>query len=169
MTTAILLAALAFIPMLLETRRSTSNARVLRARGAREPDGDVYSLMQVAYPASFLAMTIEAWLRGTHPGSQMLAGAVVFAGAKALKYWAIATLGERWTFRVLVPPGSQRVVRGPYRWLRHPNYVGVMGELVGFALLARAPISGTLGAAAFLGLILVRLQVEERALGLRTR
>ena len=47
-----------------------------------------------------------------------------------------------WTFRVLVPPGSARTLRGPYRLLRHPNYVAVVGELAGFALLARAPRLG---------------------------
>ena len=69
---------------------------------------------------------------------------LVFALAKGLKYWAIATLGDRWTFRVLVPPRSTRVAAGPYRFLRHPNYVGVAGELAGMALMAQAPIAGSL-------------------------
>ena len=51
--------------------------------------------------------------------------------AKALKWWAILTLGRFWTFRVIVVPGATLVAGGPYRWLRHPNYVGVIGELVG--------------------------------------
>ena len=62
--------------------------------------------MQVAYPACFLAMAGEAWVRGSAMNRVALVGVAVFACAKALKYWAIATLGERWTFRVLVPRGS---------------------------------------------------------------
>ena len=56
---------------------------------------------------------------------------MVFAGAKALKWWAIDTLGGAWTFRVIVVPDAPLVARGPYRWLRHPNYVGVLGEFIG--------------------------------------
>jgi methyltransferase len=158
-----------FLPMLFEARRSAANERALRAAGAIEPADDVYSLMQVAYPLCFLAMVVEAWARGTSVGATALAGSLVFISAKALKYWAIGTLGDRWTFRVLVPPGSARTVRGPYRILRHPNYLAVVGELAGFALLARAPVAGALSLAAFGALLVARVRVEERALGLRSR
>jgi methyltransferase len=164
-----LLLAIAFVPMLLEARHSAVNERGLRAAGAIEPAGDVYSAMQFAYPACFLAMVLEAWMRGHAIGAPAVAGGVVFAAAKALKYWAIAVLGKRWTFRVLVPPQSERTLRGPYRVLRHPNYVAVVGELVGFALLARAPVAGALAVAGFGALLVVRIRVEERALGLRSR
>jgi methyltransferase len=158
----------AFIPMLVEARRSATNARALVAAGAAEPADDVYPVMQLVYPACFLAMVAEAWWRGRGVSGVALAGAAIFAAAKALKYWAIATLGARWTFRVLVPPRSERITRGPYRWLRHPNYVGVVGELVSFAVLAQAPIAGAVSVIAF-GLILAaRIRVEERALGLRS-
>ncbi len=160
--------AVAFIPMLLEARRSARNDKTLRALGAREPTDDVYVLMQIAYPASFLAMIAEAWVRHRQLTAVAIAGAVVFVFAKAIKYWAIASLGDRWTFRVLVPPRSQRTLRGPYRWLRHPNYVGVFGEIVGFALLAQSPLAGVIAAAGFGLLLAARIRVEERALGLRS-
>jgi methyltransferase len=162
------LLALAFVPMLLEAARSTANERRLRAAGAIEPADDVYRIMQLAYPASFLAMIAEAWLRGPDWSRTAMAGVIVFACAKTLKYWAIATLGDRWTFRVLVPPKSTRTNRGPYRFLNHPNYVGVIGELVGFALLAGAPIAGALATVGFGVLLLFRIRVEERALQLFT-
>ena len=155
--------------MLFEARRSVANERRLRAAGAIEPADDVYAAMQIAYPACFLTMVLESWVRGRALGVVALAGGLVFVGAKALKYWAIATLGERWTFRVLVPPGSGRTINGPYRWLRHPNYVAVLGELAGFAMIARAPIAGALAIAGFALLLLMRVRVEERALGLRSR
>jgi methyltransferase len=113
-------------------------------------------------------MIVEAWWRGSDFGSAAAIGAVLFAAAKALKYWAIATLGPRWTFRVLVPPGSARTLTGPYRFMRHPNYVGVGGELAGFALLAQSYVTGTLALLAFGLLMLARIRVEERALGLRS-
>ena len=112
------------------------------------------------------ARSLDSW---TRIGATTLAGVVIFACAKALKYRAIATLGDRWTFRVLVPPRSQRTLLGPYRVLRHPNYVAVAAELAGYAMLARAPLTGVVGTVGFGVLLLARIRVEERALGLRSR
>ena len=158
------LLALGFFPMALEARLAARHDRALRAAGASEPRDDVFPLMQLAYPAAFLAMAFEAWGRRAQPHTVFIVGMVVFLVAKTIKYWAIATLGDRWTFRVLVPPGSSRIVSGPYRFMRHPNYLGVMGELAGMALMAQAPIAGTLSLVVFGMLIVGRIRVEERAL-----
>src|SRR5882672_9736629 len=114
MTVAIVVLALAFMPMAFEARLAATHDRALRAAGAIEPKDDVFPLMQVVYPAAFLAMALEAGLRDAHVDPIFGAGAFVFALGKAINYWAIATLGSRWTFRVLVPPGSGLVQRGPY-------------------------------------------------------
>jgi methyltransferase len=136
----------------------------LRARGAVEPAGDVYPLMQVVYPGGFLAMALEGWLRAPSSDVALSAGLGVLLAAKALKYWAIATLGERWCFRVLVPPGAPHVTGGPYRWLAHPNYVAVVGELVGVAMTFGAPVTGMLATVGFGALLRRRIRVEEMAL-----
>jgi methyltransferase len=102
----LLLATAAFVPMLFEAALSRRNERQLRAMGAAEPHDDVYWIMQAAYPAAFVAMLIEGWLRGPLVDVHVAGGFAVFVGAKLLKYWAILSLGVRWTFRVLVPPGS---------------------------------------------------------------
>ncbi|MEP6917189.1 MAG: isoprenylcysteine carboxylmethyltransferase family protein [Acidobacteriota bacterium] len=167
MTLPLILVAMAFLSMLAEARIAAAHDRALRAMGAVEPAGDVYRLMQIAYPACFLIMPAEAWWRGAQTGRMLASGVVVFALAKALKYWAIATLGPRWTFRVLVPQGSSCVTAGPYRWLRHPNYVAVLGELIGMAMMAQAPVTGAAAVVGFGLLILARIRVEERALGIR--
>jgi methyltransferase len=164
MTLVLVLAAAAFVPMILEAMLSRANERALLALGAREPAGDVYAVMQLAYPGCFLAMTAEAWLRGSALAGIPAAGAALFVAAKGLKYWAIATLGQRWTFRVLVPPNGTRIRRGPYRYLRHPNYVGVVGELAGFAMMASSPIAGGLSVVLFGALMLRRVRIEEAAL-----
>ena len=122
--------------MLLEARRSRRNEAILRARGAVEPPGDVYAWMQIAYPGCFVAIVVEAALRQEPAGAWAIAGVVIFLLAKALKYWAISALGEFWTFKILVVSGAPLVATGPYRWLRHPNYAGVAGELIGAALMA---------------------------------
>jgi methyltransferase len=155
---------LVYAPMIAEARRSRRHERALRAAQAIEPPGDVYRAMQVAYPAAFLAMVAEGW-RHAPPLSAAAAGLLVFVSGKTLKYWAIRALGSRWTFRVLVPRDAVRVTAGPYRWLRHPNYVGVVGELAGVALMTGAWRSGLGALLVFGGLLLRRIAVEERALG----
>ncbi len=164
MTLPILLLVLAFVPMAFEARRSWANERRLRAAGAREPSDDVYKLMQIAYPVCFVGLALEAWLRQSRFTPTFAAGVVIFLAAKALKYWAIASLGPRWAFRVLVPPHSSLVSSGPYRHIRHPNYVGVAGEFAGMALMAQAPVSGVLALITFGVLLFARIRVEERAL-----
>jgi methyltransferase len=150
--------------MLVEARRASRNERVQRARGGIEPPDDVYRVMRIAYPGAFAAMIAEGVIRGFPPLPIAVAGAAVFAAAKILKWWAIATLGRFWTFRVIVVPGAPLVTRGPYRAMRHPNYVGVMGELVGVALMAGARWAGPAAIAGFGLLVMRRIAVEERTL-----
>ena len=162
------LAALAVVIafMLGELAISKRNERILLARGATAPPDPVYTTMQWAYPGAFVAMAIEGMTAGIAPASVLWIGAMVFAAAKALKFWAIASLGVRWTYRVFVLPGAPLVAAGPYRWLRHPNYVGVVGELLGMALLTGARVSGPVAILFFSWLLRRRIQAEERALGI---
>jgi methyltransferase len=157
-------ALVVFGAMLVEARRAERNERAQRARGGIEPPGDVFKMMRVVYPGAFLAMFVEGSARGAPAFGVVVAGAAVFIAAKVLKWWAILSLGPFWTFRVIVVPGERLVVKGPYRWLRHPNYIGVVGELAGVAALTGAPVSGAVGIVTFGALLLRRVAVEKRAL-----
>ena len=165
---ALALLALVFVPMLVEARRAARNERLQRARGGIEPSGDVYDAMRVAYPAVFLAMIAEGGWRSTHAVSTLndrglaAAGLSLFVLAKALKWWAIISLGRSWTFRVIVVPGDAPVAGGPYAWLRHPNYVAVVFELAAIALMSGARVSGPVGMLLFGALMLKRIAVEDR-------
>ena len=162
-----LLLALVFIPMIVEARLAAVNERAQIARGGIEPPGDVYAIMRMAYPGVFLAMIAEGVLWPGH--EHVFAGVTLFVVAKILKVWAIYSLGASWTFRVIVLPGVPLVASGPYRWLRHPNYVAVAGELVGVALMSGARVAGPLGTILFGLLMLRRISVEERALRASSR
>ncbi len=164
-----ILLLLVFGSMLAEARRAARNERAQRARGGIEPPDDVYNVMRVVYPTAFLVMLAEGLARGAPAPGLVIAGAATFAAAKALKWWAIWALGPSWTFRVIVVPGAPLVVKGPYRWLRHPNYVGVMGELTGVAAMTGAPVSGALAVVAFAVLLIKRIAVEERTLDTAAR
>lgn len=144
---------------------SQYNTAALVARGAAEPADDVLPIMRIAYPGGFIAMAIEGALTGPAPFTVIAAGLAIFGLAKALKSWAISTLGPRWTYRVLVPPNAPLVAAGPYRYLRHPNYLAIYGEILGAALIVRAPVTGVLFLVGFGWLIRRRIAVEDRALG----
>jgi len=155
--------------MLVELRVSTRHERQLLARGAIAPPDPVYSMMRWAYPAVFVVMAVEGIASRSVPTIVLLTGIAVFIVGKIIKVWAIATLGERWTYKVLVLPDVPLVANGPYRFVRHPNYVGVIGELIGMALMTGARISGPLGLLFFSWLLARRIRAEEQALRLPPR
>ena len=159
--------------MLAETRVSAKHEKQLRARGAVEPRGDVYWAMLVLYPLAFALMFIEGLSRAQAalpvvpdhaPPAWWLAGIVLMVASKALKYWAIASLRERWCFRVLVLPGTPLVRTGPYRYVDHPNYIAVVGELTAMALMMSAWTTGPIMILLFGIALFLRLRVETRAL-----
>ena len=156
--------AVVLVLMLGELWLSTRHERVLLARGAWAPPDPVYSSMRVAYPAVFVAMAVEGMLAPPASPTLLATGIAVFIAGKAMKTWAIATLGERWTYKVLVLPGVPLVSGGPYRFIRHPNYVGVVGELIGMALMTGARVTGPLGILFFSWLLVRRIAAEDRAL-----
>lgn len=148
-----------------EALLSRFNEQLLRQRGAKDVEGDVYAVMQWAYPACFVAMAVEGAVSGPAPAQVLALGLAVFGLAKALKAWAIGSLGYRWTFKVLVLPDRPLVEAGPYRYLSHPNYLAVAGELVGFALTVWAPMTGLIALLGFGALMRRRIAIEDRALG----
>jgi methyltransferase len=170
MTTAvavpILVLLAVLIMMLAELWLSTANERVLMANGAVRADDPVYALMRIAYPGVFIAMALEGIITGVELGPITFTGVALMFVAKALKFWAIAVLGTRWTYKVLVMPALPLVTSGPYQWLRHPNYVAVVGELIAMALMTHARVAGPLGTLFFGWLLWRRIAAEEQAMAL---
>ena len=159
--------AAVLVVMLFELILSQRNERLFRQAGAVDAPDEVYAAMRLAYPGSFIAMAIEGALWAPAAARTTWLGVAIFLVAKALKAWAIASLGHHWTYRVLVRPGEPLVRRGPYVWIRHPNYVAVVGELVGMALIVGARVTGPVATLVFLWLLRRRIIDEERALGMR--
>lgn len=156
-----------FAHMIRETWISWRNEKRLRAAGAIEPANDVWVAMAIVYPLSFVAMAVEGIMRGGPAGPQFFAGLVLWVLAKALKEWVIVTLGGRWSFRVLVLPNVPLIARGPYRYMRHPNYLAVALEMAAAAVMMDAPVAGLLFTIVFIEIMRRRVKVEEQALGLR--
>jgi methyltransferase len=158
--------AVVVLLMLMELRISRRNERTLESLGAIEPHDAVYQTMRWAYPGVFVAMAIEGSTSDLVPAGLVGAGFALFVVSKVLKFWAIASLGRLWTYRVFVLPGEPLVTTGPYRWMRHPNYVAVVGEIVAMALVTAARVTGPAGLLLFGSLLMVRIRAEERALRL---
>ena len=167
MVTAVLGGTFAAIVVqrLLELRVAKRNEAWARARGAREVGAAHYPAFFVLHTGWLLAWPLEGWLRGPALAPGWWAWLAALVTAQVLRYWAIRTLGPRWNTRILVLPGHAPIERGPYRYLRHPNYVAVCIELAAVPLVfgawSTAAIASVLNAALLLG---VRIPAETRAL-----
>jgi methyltransferase len=164
-------AYLAFLVLLalervLELWISRRNARASFARGGVEVGRGHYRVMAALHTAFLLSCAVEVVGLGRPfpgaPGWAALAGALA---AQGLRYWAIATLGERWNTRVIVVPSEPPVVSGPYRWVRHPNYIAVIAEIALVPLVHGAWLTALAFSIANAALLTVRIRAEERALG----
>jgi methyltransferase len=89
---------------------------------------------------------------------------LVVVVSQVLRWWCIATLGEQWNTRVIVSPTMPLVARGPYRWLRHPNYVAVVAEGLALPLVHTAWVTALVFTVANVALLTVRISVENAAL-----
>lgn len=155
---AVLLVAAQRLAELVVARRNT--ARLL-AEGAVEHAPGHYPLI-VALHAAWLATLPMVVPPDRWPSLPWL---LLFIALQPLRVWVIASLGGRWTTRILVLPGAAPVRRGPYRWLRHPNYAVVALEILALPMAFGAPahalVFSLLNAAL---LLLVRIPAEQRAL-----
>ena len=82
----------------------------------------------------------------------------------SLRYWVISTLGKRWNTRVVVVPGIVVAHGGPYRWLRHPNYLAVIIEVAALPLVHTAWLTALIFSVVNAGVLFVRIRIEEQAL-----
>lgn len=150
---------------LVELALTRRNTRRLEARGGFEVGAEHFPIMAAMHTGLLVAAPLEVfWLeRVFHPLLGSVALAVV-AGTMALRYWAVTSLGDRWTARIFVVPGEPPVARGPYRFLRHPNYTAVIGEVAALPLVHGAWISAIFFSLANAWMLKIRIGVEERAL-----
>ena len=168
MSLALYVAFLALVgaERLVELALSRRNARRAFARGGVESGRAHFRAMTVLHAFFLIACAVEAiaWRRPFVPLLGWPALGVALA-AQGLRYWAIASLGERWNVRVIAVPGDPPVTRGPYRFLRHPNYLAVIAEIAAVPLVHGAYVTSIAFSLANAALLAVRIRVEERALG----
>ncbi|MFI6733378.1 isoprenylcysteine carboxyl methyltransferase family protein [Nonomuraea sp. NPDC050451] len=165
MSAYLVLIGLVVLERLAELAVARRNLAWARSRGGVEYGRRHYPWIVLAHVALLGAAPAEVWLLG-RPfvpllGWPMLAVVVL---AQGLRWWCVGTLGRQWNTRVVVVPGMPLVHRGPYRWLRHPNYVAVVAEGLALPLVHSAWLTALAFAAANAVLLTVRVRVEDAAL-----
>lgn len=158
--------ALAFVVVqrILELRLAQANLRWALSQGAREYGREHYPLFFLLHLGWMLGWLLEGLARQQLSPIWWL-WLAVFVLAQGLRYWAIQSLGRYWNTRIIIVPGAKKIASGPYRYLRHPNYLAVALELLSLPLIFNAWITAL--AATLLNawlLLTVRIPAEEKAL-----
>ncbi|WP_112661609.1 isoprenylcysteine carboxyl methyltransferase family protein [Microvirga flavescens] len=145
---------------LLLARRNTQR---LLANGAVEAAPEHYPLIVALHAAWLGGLWLLAWNRPVN-----LAWLMVFALLQALRAWVLLTLRGRWTTRIIVVPHEELAQKGPYRWIAHPNYVVVIGEIAVLPLAFGLPWFALVFSLLNFGILTIRIRAENEALARRT-
>jgi methyltransferase len=160
-----LLVLVVALERLVELRIASRNRLAALAAGGVEFGNPHYRVMKVLHTAFLLAALAEVWLlhRPFIPwlGWPML---VLVAAAMILRYWVIGTLGERWNTRIIVVDSWEPAVEGPYRYIRHPNYVAVVVELFALPMVHTAWVTAVVFSVCNIALLVTRIRTEDAAL-----
>lgn len=144
---------------------SGQNEAALRARGAIEHAPAQLWWMRLVHGGWLLAAPLEVWALERVITPWVAAAALaLFALGQCLRYAAMRALGERWCVRVMTLPGEAPVAGGVFRWIRHPNYLGVILEIAALPLVHGAWITSIAFSAANGALLWRRIAAEEAAL-----
>lgn len=154
-------AILAFVTAerLLELVIARTNTRRLLSQGAREHGAWHYPLIFAVHSAWLIALWLLATGRPVDPFWLAL-----FAMLLIARFWVIATLGPRWTTRIIVLPDAPLVKEGPYRFLNHPNYWVVIGEIAVLPLVFGLPWVALIFTILNGIVLAIRIREENRAL-----
>jgi methyltransferase len=159
------LLAVVGVGRLAEMRLSRRHQRALAARGARREPEPGFAAMVALHTGVLVASAVEVVvLRRPFLPALGVPALVAFALANALRWWVIATLGPHWNVQVVGSLSLGVVTAGPYRFVRHPNYVAVFVELLALPLVHGAWLTALVGAALHVVVLRRRLALEEAVL-----
>ena len=159
MSLATVILALVMLQRLGELVLARHNTRGLLARGGFEVGARHYPLIVVVHAAWLVAL----WIFGRDREVDLVALAL-FILLQGLRVWILATLGTRWTTRIIVLPGEKLVAAGPYRYLSHPNYAVVAGEIAVLPLALHLPVVAVVFTVLNAIVLTIRIRAETRAL-----
>lgn len=158
------LVAFVIVQRLIELVIAKRNARRIIGLGGYEAGAEHYPLLLLLHTGFFVSLITETLWRGNAGLTPHLLPLGLFLLMQGMRIWCLASLGPFWNTRILILPGSSPVVRGPYRFLRHPNYVVVAVELLTLPLAFGAWTTAILFSMLNALVLRVRIRVEEEAL-----
>ncbi len=166
MTALLIFLSFLLIQRFAELAVAKRHENILKKAGATEVDRKGYSFIVAMHAAFFVALPLETILMKRTPSSLWIVFLAAFAAAQFLRYWAISSLGVYWNTRIIVAPNHPTINKGPYRFLRHPNYVAVITELAVIPLIFSCYITAIVFTILNSILLRRRIRIERRALGI---
>jgi methyltransferase len=160
-TPAVLLLALVTAERMAELWLARRNTAALIDKGAFEVGSGHYPLIVALHTLWLGSLWLVGWARPVN-----VTWLVIFLLLQVLRAWVLMSLGRRWTTRIIVLPGAPLIRAGPYRWLPHPNYLVVIGEIAVLPLCLGLPWYALVFSAANLAILRIRLRAESRSLSL---
>ncbi|MBO8164398.1 MAG: hypothetical protein H0Z34_11860 [Brevibacillus sp.] len=155
--------AAVLLQRVVELKIAARNAAYVRAHGGYEVGAEHYKYIVALHTAFLLSLLCEVWWLNRPLSPYWYLPFSLFLLAQVGRYWCISSLGKLWNTRIMILPGSDLVRRGPYRFLRHPNYLIVGVELLTLPLVFSAYLTALVFSLANLWLLLkVRIPAEER-------
>lgn len=159
MTLTLFILAFVTLERLAELWLAQRNTAALMAKGAFEVAPRHYALIVVLHGLWIVGLWWFGWNKPLNLGWLAL-----FLVLQALRIWVLATLGERWTTRIIILPNANLVSSGPYRYLNHPNYAVVIGEIAVLPLALGLPVYALIFSVANAALLTLRIREESAAL-----
>ncbi|PLT35265.1 isoprenylcysteine carboxyl methyltransferase [Bacillus sp. V5-8f] len=154
---------------LLELKIAKRNERWMKAQGAIEFGKSHYPWMVMMHIGFFTILILEVSLRGFGLSSIWPFWIVLFILVQLIRGWIITSLGKFWNTKIIVLPKSEITAKGPYKFMKHPNYLVVAVEIIVICLLFNAYFTGALFTLLNMWMMAVRIPEEENALGNLTR
>lgn len=151
-----------------ELRLAKANAKKIRSAGGYEVGAEHYPQIVSLHIAFFVFLLAEFFIRSPEPKVSMAVAAVVFLVLQAARVWCILSLGMYWNTRIYVVKNMQLIRKGPYRYVRHPNYMVVTLEMLVFPLMFGCPLTSLIFPMLNITLLRKRIAIEELALSSAT-
>jgi methyltransferase len=145
----------------VELALAKRNEKILKSQGGIEFDKDGYRVIVAMHIAFFISLICEKVFLHRTPNTYWALFVTLFVGAQVLRYWAIRSLGVHWNTKVLVIPGKKLAAGGPYKYVRHPNYLAVIIEIAVIPLIFSCYITATVFSLLNLILLRRRIKIEE--------
>ncbi|MFZ3590926.1 isoprenylcysteine carboxyl methyltransferase family protein [Bacillus sp. DJP31] len=155
---------LIILQRLCELKVASKNERWMKEKGGYEVGEEHYSLMVLMHSAFFITLLLEVLILDKELTSFWPFLAILFLVTQAMRVWALLSLGKYWNTKIIVLPNTTIVKKGPYKYLRHPNYVIVIVEILLIPLLFQAYWTAAIFSILNAWMLSVRIPLEEKAL-----